>query len=150
MTHLTQIMHPGLKGCAPSLILNIGSMSELAMPYITVYSATKAYMSTFTKGLDLEMRAEGIDVKTECMIFGDIDTPVHPMKLLLAVLGAEHATKCVLDRAGSVCSWGSQPVEIPCWFHGVFGWLCWIQPWRILRAGLIPTLRGIKDKAKED
>jgi NAD(P)-dependent dehydrogenase (short-subunit alcohol dehydrogenase family) len=143
-------MLPGLKRCTPSLIVNIGSMSELAMPYITVYSATKAFMSTFTKALDSGMRAEGIDVRVECMIFGDIDTPVHPMKQLLAVLGAEKAAKCVLDRVGSIGSWGSQPVETPYWFHGVLWWLCRIQPWWMLRAGLIPTLRGIKDKAKGD
>jgi 17beta-estradiol 17-dehydrogenase / very-long-chain 3-oxoacyl-CoA reductase len=104
-------------------------MSELATPYITVYSATKAFMSTFTKALDSGMRAEGIDVRVERMIFGDIDTPVHPMKQPLAVLGAAKAAKCVLDRVGSTGSWGSQPVETPYWFHGVPWWLCRIQPW---------------------
>ena len=70
-------MLPGLKICTPSLIINIGSLSELAMPYATVYSATKAYISTFDKALDSEIRAEAVDVKVECMIFGDIDTPVQ-------------------------------------------------------------------------
>jgi len=96
------------------------------------------------------MRAERTDVKVECMIFGDIDTTVHPMNQSLAVLREEKAANCVLDRAGSIGSWGSHPVEAPYWFHGVLGWLCRIQPWWILRAGFIPTLRCIKDKAKED
>jgi 17beta-estradiol 17-dehydrogenase / very-long-chain 3-oxoacyl-CoA reductase len=60
MTHLTQIMLPGLKRCTPSLIINVGSMSELAMPYITVYSATKAYMSTFTKLLTRRCEPKGL------------------------------------------------------------------------------------------
>lgn len=64
------------------------------MPYIAVYSATKAYMSTFTKALDTEMCAENQDITVECMLFGDIDSPVHPMKQSLSVLGAE---ECILD-----------------------------------------------------
>jgi 17beta-estradiol 17-dehydrogenase / very-long-chain 3-oxoacyl-CoA reductase len=150
MTHLTQIMLPGLKKCTPALIINVGSLAELAMPYIAVYSATKAYMSTFSKALDNEMRADGVDVRVECMLFGDIDTPVHRMEQSLMVVAAEHAAKCLLDRAGSVSVWGSQPVGSPYWFHGFLWWACKIQPWWMLRAGLIQSLTEIKDKGKQD
>jgi 17beta-estradiol 17-dehydrogenase / very-long-chain 3-oxoacyl-CoA reductase len=150
MTHLTQIMLPGLKQCTPSLIINVGSLAELAMPYITVYSATKAYMSTFSKALDNEMRAEGVDVKVECMLFADIDTPVHQMKQSLMVVGSDHAAKCLLDRAGSISTWGSQPVGSPYWFHGFLFWACKVQPWWMLRGGLIKSLTNIKDRGKQD
>ena len=70
MTHLTQTMLPGLKQCTPSIIINIGSLAELAMPYISVYSATKAYMSTFTKAMDAEMHAECMSVLR--IVFSDI------------------------------------------------------------------------------
>jgi hypothetical protein len=63
------------------------------------------------------MRAEGVDVKAECMWFGDMDTPAHPMKQSLMVVGADHVAKCLLDRAGNISVWGSQPVGSPYWFH---------------------------------
>jgi 17beta-estradiol 17-dehydrogenase / very-long-chain 3-oxoacyl-CoA reductase len=113
MTHLTQILLPILAKNAPSLVINVGSLAQLAMPYIAVYSGTKAYMNTFTKALDNEMRAEKIDVTVECMVLGDVDTPVHPMKPSLSVLGAEDAAKYILDRAGSMGYWGLQPVGAP-------------------------------------
>lgn len=142
MTHLTHILLPILAASAPSLIINVGSLAELAMPYIAVYSATKAYMSTFTKALDAEMHAENLDITVECMLFGDIDTPVHPMKQSLSVLGAEDAAQCILDRGGSMGSWGLEPVGAPYWFHGLLLWLCQIQPWGMLRAGFVHNLKS--------
>jgi NAD(P)-dependent dehydrogenase (short-subunit alcohol dehydrogenase family) len=148
MTHLTQIMLPELKKCTPALIINVGSLAELAMPYITVYSATKAYISTFTKALDSKMRGEGADVKVECMLFADINTPVHQMKPSLMVASPDLAARCLLDRAGSLSDWGSQPVASPYWFHEFLWWACKVQPWWMLRGGLIKSLTEIKDKGK--
>lgn len=142
MTHLTRNLLPTLSSNAPSTIVNVGSLAELAMPYLTVYSATKAYASTITKALDAEMRAEGLDVKVECMMFGDIDTPGHPMKQSLSVLGAEQAAKCTLDRGGSMGYLGLEPVGAPYWFHGLLLWLCRAQPWWMLREGFIHNLKA--------
>ena len=150
MTHLTHILLPILAEGAPSLVINVGSLAELAMPYIAVYSATKAYMSTFTKALDAEMRAENLDVTVECMLFGDIDTPVHPMKQSLSVLGSEDAAKCILDRGGSMGSWGLEPVGAPYWFHGFLLWLCQAQPWWMLRAGFIHNLKSKQAHLREE
>lgn len=146
MTHLTRLLIPTLAKGTASLVINVGSMAELAMPYIAVYSATKAYISTFTKALDAEMRAENLNISIECMIFGDIDTPVHPMEQSLSVLGANKAAKCILDQGGWMGTWGLEPIGAPYWFHAVLLWLCEIQHWGILRAGFIHNL---KDKAKK-
>lgn len=150
MTHLTQIMLPGLKKCTPALIINVGSLAELAMPYIIVYSATKAYISTFTNALDSEMRGEGVDVKVECMLFADINTPVHQMRPSLMVASPEPAASCLLDRAGSLSNWGLQPVASPYWFHAFLWWACKVQSWWMLRGALIKSLTEIKDKGKQD
>lgn len=150
MTHLTQILLPKLAKSAPSLVINVGSLAQLAMPYLVVYSATKAYMSTFTKALDCEMRAEKVDVTVECMVLGDVDTPVHQMKPSLSVLGAEDAARYILDRGGSMGSWGLQPVGAPYWFHGFLNWVCEAQPWWLLRAGFIQNLKAKKTPPKEE
>lgn len=146
MTHLTRLLIPALSKGSSSFVINVGSLSELAMPYIAVYSATKAYISTFTKALDAEMRAENLGISVECMLFGDIDTPVHPMDQSLSVLRANKAAKCILDQGGWIGSWGLEPVGAPYWFHAVLLWLCQIQHWGLLRAGFIQNL---KDKAKK-
>ncbi|KAF4624902.1 hypothetical protein G7Y89_g13268 [Cudoniella acicularis] len=97
MTHLTHLLLPVLERSAPALVLNIGSMASIGMPYLAVYSGTKSYMEVFSKALDAEMRAEGKGgVKIECMVFGDVDTPIHAIakeKRNLSVLTAEEAAK---------------------------------------------------------
>lgn len=150
MTHLTRLLLPVLSSSAPSLIINIGSLAELAMPYLAVYSSTKAYISTFTKALDAEMRAEGLNVAVECMLLGDIDTPSHSMKESISVLGAEHAAQCILNRAGSMGRFGLEPVGAPYWFHGFLLWVCQIQPWWMLRAGFIQNLKSKSDLVKRE
>ncbi|RDL33259.1 Uncharacterized protein BP5553_08698 [Venustampulla echinocandica] len=147
MTHLTYLLLPTFSSATPSLILNIGSVAELAMPYLTVYSATKSYMSTFSKALDAEMRAEGKGVRVECMVLGDVDTPVHPMERSLSVLSAEEAAGWVLERAGGIGMWGGENIGAPYWFHGVLWWACRAQPWWALRAGITANLR---EKVRKD
>ncbi|TVY52647.1 Very-long-chain 3-oxoacyl-CoA reductase, partial [Lachnellula suecica] len=47
----------------PALILNMGSISDTGSPYLSVYSATKAFDTAFSKALRREMKAEGTDVE---------------------------------------------------------------------------------------
>lgn len=48
-------------------ILNLSSLSAwLPFPGITLYSATKAYVRTFTRAFALEMRPNGVKVMTVC------------------------------------------------------------------------------------
>ncbi|HBJ76327.1 MAG TPA: hypothetical protein DDY68_00185 [Porphyromonadaceae bacterium] len=54
-------------------ILNIGSVAgELPLPYQTLYSATKSAISTFTEGLQMELKSFGVHVK--CLLPGDVQT----------------------------------------------------------------------------
>ncbi len=55
-------------------ILNVSSIASFApTPRMTVYSATKAYVSAFSKGLREELRTRGIGVLTVCP--GPMATP---------------------------------------------------------------------------
>ncbi|TVY88379.1 Very-long-chain 3-oxoacyl-CoA reductase, partial [Lachnellula willkommii] len=47
----------------PALILTMASISDVGSPYISVYSGTKAFDSSFSKALRREMIAEGRDVE---------------------------------------------------------------------------------------
>lgn len=62
-THLTEILMPILISNQPSLIMNIGSDSDMGMPYVSVYSGTKAFLMSWGKGLAETMKDQGHDVE---------------------------------------------------------------------------------------
>ncbi|KAI9790682.1 MAG: hypothetical protein M1833_001771 [Piccolia ochrophora] len=63
MTQLTHALLPQLTRNGPSLVMNIGSGTNIGYPYMSIYSATKAYLETWTRSLHTEMAAEGVDVE---------------------------------------------------------------------------------------
>lgn len=67
-------------------ILNMSSMAaKLPCPGIAVYSATKAYLKSFSKSLFFEMRPYGVGVTTVCP--AAIATPLYKLKPSLLKLG---------------------------------------------------------------
>jgi short-subunit dehydrogenase len=63
LTLLTRLFLPELKRYHGSKILNIGSMSGFfPIPYKSVYSASKAYVHSFSKSLSSELKGSGVEV----------------------------------------------------------------------------------------
>ena len=59
-------------------ILNMSSMTaRIPAPGIAIYSATKAYLKSFGKGLSYEMRPFGVTVTTVCP--AAVDTGLYPL-----------------------------------------------------------------------
>uniref|UniRef100_A0A182M344 Steroid dehydrogenase n=1 Tax=Anopheles culicifacies TaxID=139723 RepID=A0A182M344_9DIPT len=64
-TLLCNISLPGMKKRNRGLIINISSLSSLApTPYLAVYAATKAYMTSFSLALREEVTPYGIECQT--------------------------------------------------------------------------------------
>lgn len=60
---LTRYMLPELRESAPSRIINIGSLSGyFSIPYKSVYSASKAFVISFSRSLALELEGSGVTV----------------------------------------------------------------------------------------
>lgn len=60
---LSHMMIPELKKNTPSYILNVASTAAYqAVPTLSVYSATKAFIINFTRGLRHELKSSGISV----------------------------------------------------------------------------------------
>jgi short-subunit dehydrogenase len=59
--------------------------AKLPCPGITIYSATKAYLKSFSKSLYFEMRPYGVGVTTVCP--AAIATPLYKLKPSLLKLG---------------------------------------------------------------
>ena len=73
MVSLTHLFIPLLKKNSPSHILNVSSTSAFqAIPAMSVYAASKAFVITFTRALQYELQDAGISVS--CLIPGTTDT----------------------------------------------------------------------------
>jgi len=64
---LTHALLPLLKEQAPAGIINISSLaSTLPMPDLAVYAASKAFVTSFSEALTVELAADGIQVTCVC------------------------------------------------------------------------------------
>ena len=70
LTHLTHLLLPMLRGQvgeAASAILNVSSVAGFyPLPEMAVYAATKAYVTSFSEALRMELAPEGIIVTVLC------------------------------------------------------------------------------------
>lgn len=101
-TRLSILFGNDMKARRSGYILNVSSLAaKLPTPGITLYSATKAYLKSFTKSLYFEMRPYGVGVTT--VLPGAIATPLYglnPKLMSFAVkIGLIHTPKWLVQRA---------------------------------------------------
>lgn len=66
LTHLSHLVLPQMRQCGGS-ILNVSSLAgTLPIPDFAVYAATKAYVSSFSEALRIELAEHGIKVMSLC------------------------------------------------------------------------------------
>lgn len=67
LTHLTHLLVPDLLKRNRTAILNVSSVAGFfPLPNMSVYSATKAYVTSFSESLAIELRPHGITVTALC------------------------------------------------------------------------------------
>ncbi len=67
LTHLSHLLLPMLRSAAPAGILNVSSIAGFfPLPEMAVYAATKAYVTSFSEALRMELAPEGIRVTALC------------------------------------------------------------------------------------
>jgi len=78
LTHLTHALLPGMIRRGGGAVVNVSSLASLIpIPDFAVYAATKAYVSSFSEALRIELRAHRIRVLAVCpgpvhTEFGDV------------------------------------------------------------------------------
>lgn len=78
LTHLSHLFAPEMARRGSGTILNVSSLaSTLPIPDFAVYAATKAYVSSFSEALRIELRDDGVNVMSLCpgpvkTEFGDV------------------------------------------------------------------------------
>lgn len=100
MAQITRVLLPVLaEGCG-GLVLNVSSISSFGLPYITVYSATKGFVDSFTRALEAECAAEKPGVKVMGLRVGQVKTAGFDVQESLFVPSARRMAKAGLDRVG--------------------------------------------------
>jgi len=67
LVELTHALLPGMQERGRGRIVNVASNAAFqAVPFLTVYAATKAFVLSFTEGLAEELRGSGIQVQALC------------------------------------------------------------------------------------
>lgn len=67
LTHLTHLFLPAMQAGQRGAIINISSLASIVpIPDFAVYAATKAYVSSFSEALRIELRDDGISVLAVC------------------------------------------------------------------------------------
>lgn len=67
LTHLTHLLLPMLRLQIPSAILNVSSVAGFfPLPEMAVYAATKAYVTSFSEALRMELAHDGVTVTALC------------------------------------------------------------------------------------
>ena len=67
LTHLTHLLLPMLQAHTPSAILNVSSIAGFfPLPEMAVYAATKAYVTSFSEALRMELAPLGVSVTALC------------------------------------------------------------------------------------
>lgn len=67
LAQLTHALLPEMKRHGPSAILNVSSLAgTLPLPEMAIYAATKAFVTSFTEALRIELAPQGVTVAAVC------------------------------------------------------------------------------------
>ncbi|KAH6677199.1 short chain dehydrogenase/reductase [Halenospora varia] len=143
-THLTHALLPLLTQhkSANSLILNTGSNSHTGMPYMSVYSATKAYLSAWGNALSIEMQSEGLqNVEVLTVLSGNTQSGQDTRAASLFRPTSRTFARAALAKVGC-----GRAVVVGYFWHGLQAVVMDLMPVWAQRIGLILALRPLKGK----
>jgi 17beta-estradiol 17-dehydrogenase / very-long-chain 3-oxoacyl-CoA reductase len=146
MTHLTRLMMPILKKSANpgSLILNVSSGARFGIPYLSLYSATKAYVSSFSHTISRECKAFQSPIDCLLIVPGDVRTPANHAGLPKGTPLAGEYAKIVLDRVDKAVARGMLEIS-PFWKHAVETTLMSSLPEHMLLSTMVKIAEGKRD-----
>jgi len=137
-TRLTAALLPTLKANSPSLIINAGSYAGIfGLPYIATYTATKAYIHTFTRALRAELECDDHhNVEVIGSLIGDTATSRNEAADNGLKVPAASCARGMLAKAGC-----GETLVAPDWRHWITGLIVMSLPDGVGRKIMIPELR---------
>ncbi|XP_063786869.1 very-long-chain 3-oxoacyl-CoA reductase-B-like isoform X2 [Pseudophryne corroboree] len=100
VVHMTRLVLPQMVSRKKGLIINISSEAGYSpLPLVTVYSATKAFVDFFSRGVHAEYKSDGITVQSVLPLL--VSTPmIHSMEDTIIVKKAEDFAREALNTVG--------------------------------------------------
>jgi len=128
----------------PSLILTMGSISDIGTPYVLTYSSSKAFDLPFSKGLKREMIVEGRNVEVLGIMVGEV-TDVGWDRAGGTLMKPTSGTfaKAALQKVGC-----GEDVVAAWWVHGLVWWAVGFMSDRLLRMVLVQGITKAKSRQK--
>lgn len=142
-TRLTSALLPVLKKNRPSLIINAGSFAGIfGMPYIATYTATKAYVHTFTRALRAELECDGVcDVEVMGSLIGDTTSSRNTSADNGMKVPAADCAKGMLAKVGC-----GETLVAPDWRHWATSLVIVGLPDSVARKMLAPEMRRRREE----
>ena len=134
-TKITSALLPKLLSNEPSLILNIGSLSAIGSPKLTVYAGSKAYLEAFSRSLDAELVMQGKDVTVHSVLVGLVKSGLVKVDTGFFTPTSRVMAAAILKRIGG-------PLEIaPYWPHALQAFFVKLLPRRLRTWAFIKALK---------
>ncbi len=140
LPHITHLAVPILARNGTSLILNISSGGQMGVPYMVMYGAVKGVVTSFSKALAREMKAEGLPIHVLAITSGDVQTKSQPIPTAWNVPSSRALAKATLDRVGPATDQGMLDL-ITYWPHAILLSIIGIVPERLRQLALVQAMK---------
>ncbi|KAJ5725106.1 uncharacterized protein N7483_006463 [Penicillium malachiteum] len=139
MLHITRVLIPLLEEGERGLVMNISSVSAYGMPYISVYSASKGFVETFTRALEAECVAAGRHVDIMGLRVGTVKTAGFDIATNLFVPTGRVLASAGLNRVGC-----GQVIPYAYFWHWLQGLSFYAVPRRMLMNITVKKMMSLK------
>ncbi|KAG9024332.1 hypothetical protein FRB95_011641 [Tulasnella sp. JGI-2019a] len=128
-TCMTRIVLPNMLQRKNGLILNIGSFSGVVpSPMIATYSASKAFISSWSQSLAAEYKPLGVTIQNVCASYVVSKLAVIDRPSMMVPMPKPYV-ECVLAKIGVPCgAIDCTATSNPYWSHAIMGWVHTIVP----------------------
>ncbi|KAJ9268171.1 hypothetical protein DTO212C5_5713 [Paecilomyces variotii] len=141
-THITRVLLPVLEKNEPSLVLNVSSIASAGFPWLSIYSASKGYIDSFSGALNAEMKAYGRNIEVMALRVGSVSTAAMDINANLFAPTGRTMASAALNRVG--CGehlvWGY-------WWHRLQGLGFDVLPRGVMLSAATGRLRQLKEDA---
>ncbi len=145
---LTKALLPRLTGMpGPRLIMNIGSLGDLGIPYAFVYGGCKAFNTSMSSCLSVELRVQGrSDIEVLAILVGQVvDTSHTKEPATFFKPPARTMAKAALRRVGC-----GRAVVVGYLGHAIQKALIDIMPISFFESLVLPTMSKKHEEAKKN
>ncbi len=143
MAHLTALLIPVLSRNKPSLMINVCSLADMGVPYLSLYAACKGFATTLSQSLSLEFdpRLEDAGIEVLGIQAGEVNTGHNTASVTWNRPSSRGMAKAALDKVGC-----GRSVVAAHWAHGLMAGIVSSLPSGMARSTLIQAFKAEVEK----